>query len=205
MTTAPVQDRRIHKSKAALKEALIHLLQQKEFRMISITDIVQEADLNRGTFYKHYQYKEELLEDISRDVLADLIHSYREPYEGSDTFEIGKMGASGIKIFDHVQRHAYFYTLSIRSSALAAFREQMILVLKKLSLQDLGDSPRRPEQLDRGLLAGYHAYAILGMIMEWVNDGFRHSPAYMAEQLAQIVQLDTTDVIIRPHIAELRG
>lgn len=203
MISAPAQDRRIYKSKGALKEALIGLLHRKEFRNISVTDIVQEADLNRGTFYKHYQYKEELLEDISRDVIEDLIRSYREPYEGSETFEVGKMGAGGITIFDHVLKHAYFYTLCTSSSALIVFREQMIHVLKMLSLQDLGDAPRQPGLLDREMLAGYHAYAILGMIMEWVNEGFRRSPAYMAEQLAQILQLDTSDVVIKPHIAEL--
>ena len=40
-------DRRIKKSKAALKDALIHLMQKHPFKEISITDIVQRADLNR--------------------------------------------------------------------------------------------------------------------------------------------------------------
>ncbi len=62
----------------ALKESLISLMQNKDFRDISITDIVELADLNRGTFYKHYQYKEELLEEVMEDVIADLIISYRE-------------------------------------------------------------------------------------------------------------------------------
>jgi len=39
-------DRRIKKSKAALKDALIHLMQKHPFKEISITDIVQRAECN---------------------------------------------------------------------------------------------------------------------------------------------------------------
>ncbi len=52
-------DRRITKSKKAMKEALLTLMKTKDFRKITITDIVKASDLNRGTFYKHYQSKEE--------------------------------------------------------------------------------------------------------------------------------------------------
>lgn len=71
-------DRRVRRTKKALKESLISLIQEKEFREISVKDIVQLADLNRGTFYKHYQYKEDLLEEVIDDVILDLIASYRD-------------------------------------------------------------------------------------------------------------------------------
>ncbi|UYZ22498.1 hypothetical protein [Mesobacillus jeotgali] len=44
-------DRRILKSKKALKEALISLMKMKEFKEITVKDLVQGADLNRGTFF----------------------------------------------------------------------------------------------------------------------------------------------------------
>uniref|UniRef100_UPI003F68581C TetR/AcrR family transcriptional regulator n=1 Tax=Caldifermentibacillus hisashii TaxID=996558 RepID=UPI003F68581C len=69
-------DRRINKSKTALKEALLILMENKDFNKITITDIVNISNLNRGTFYKHYQTKEELLGDLIEEVLEDLIRSY---------------------------------------------------------------------------------------------------------------------------------
>ncbi|KIO61549.1 TetR/AcrR family transcriptional regulator [Caldibacillus thermoamylovorans] len=47
-----------------------------DFNKITITDIVNISNLNRGTFYKHYQTKEELLGDLIEEVLEDLIRSY---------------------------------------------------------------------------------------------------------------------------------
>ena len=56
-------DRRIVR-KEALKQALLSLLSQKSFSSISITEIVELANYNRGTFYTHYDNKESLLDDI---------------------------------------------------------------------------------------------------------------------------------------------
>jgi AcrR family transcriptional regulator len=83
-------------------------MQKKDFKEISITDIVKLADLNRGTFYKHYQYKEDVLNEIIDDVITDLIASYREPYRNRDTFEVSNLTSNAIKVFEHVNKHANF-------------------------------------------------------------------------------------------------
>ncbi|UQZ36671.1 TetR/AcrR family transcriptional regulator [Paenibacillus sp. PK3_47] len=183
---------------------MIRLLHQKDFKEISVTDLVQQADLNRGTFYRHYQYKEDLLDDILDDVTTDLIHSYREPYLGSETFDVSAMNASAVKLFDHVYRHAYFYTLILHSNSLSGMYNQICKVLIKLALQDLTDTRRAEQKVNLELHASYQAYAIFGMIAEWVNGGFKYSSQYMAEQLVEFIHLNQSGVVIRPRISELR-
>lgn len=202
-SSTPTTDRRISKSKTALKDSMIHLLHEKDFKDISVTDIVQLADLNRGTFYRHYQYKEDLLGDLLEDVTTDLIHSYREPYLSIETFDVSKMSASAVKLFDHVSRYAYFYTLIIHSNSLSGMQNQICQVLKKLALQDLADTQHTDPKLNLELHASYQAYAILGMIVEWINDRFRYSSEYMAEQLVGFIRHNKTDVIIKPRISAL--
>lgn len=192
-------DRRISKSKHALKEALLVLMKKKDFKKISITDIVQLADLNRGTFYKHYQYKEDILEEIIDDVITDLIASYREPYQGSETFDVSKLSPSAIKVFDHVWKYANFYTLIVQTNALLGFQNRFCNVLKTLALQELSDQMSNPK-INRELLASYQAYAILGMIIELINDGFKYSSSYMAEQLLEIIMNNKTNTIVKPNI-----
>ena len=179
-------DRRITRSKKALREALISLMQEKDLKSISITDIVQLADVNRGTFYKHYHYKEDILAEIIEEVMTDLIASYREPYMNSTTFEVSELEASAIKIFDHVNQYSSFYSLIVHSHALSNFQHRICHVLKELALNDLFSHLPNPN-VNRDLLASYHAYAIWGMIIEWVNGQFKYSPSYMAEQLLEII------------------
>jgi len=76
-------DKRVRKTRNALMDSLLSLMQEKDFRDISVTDIVETADINRGTFYRHFQYKEELLEELPRDrsgkidqALLSSYHSY---------------------------------------------------------------------------------------------------------------------------------
>ncbi|MEK5036522.1 TetR/AcrR family transcriptional regulator [Sporosarcina sp. FSL K6-3457] len=180
-------DRRIRKSKAALKEALLTLMQTKDFKKISITDIVRLADLNRGTFYKHFQYKEELLEEIIDDVMKDLTESYRAPYENLENFDVSQLTASAIKIFKHVATYANFYTLFGKSNILTGLQNRICDTLTQLFSQDLSRAPLNPN-INVNILASYQAHAVWGMIVEWIDSEFLYTSDYMAEQLLVIVQ-----------------
>ena len=66
------EDRRIQKTKAAISAALFDLLEEKDFDQISINDIADRANVNRGTIYFHYADKFDLLDKIIEDRLEDL-------------------------------------------------------------------------------------------------------------------------------------
>ena len=51
---AEQEDKRIRRTKKLLRQALTRLMQQKDFQSITVTDVVREADINRGTFYAHF-------------------------------------------------------------------------------------------------------------------------------------------------------
>ncbi len=191
-----MSDRRIRKSKQALTNALVTLLQQKEFRSISITEIVAVADVNRGTFYKHYTYKEDLLDDLVENVIADLRDSYEEPYRHVTTLIIQELVASAVKIFDHVYAHRSFYQLIFSSNALPGFQQRLCNELQNLSLQDFRNEQARNMMIERGinpeLYASYQAYAIWGLIVAWIQNDFGHSTHYMSEQLLTILNQQST-------------
>ena len=182
----PIIDRRIRKSQKSLKDALLTLMQTKDFKNISITDLVQLADLNRGTFYKHYQDKEELLEEIIDEVIQDLTASYRAPYENLTVFEMNKLTASAIKIFEHVETYANFYTLLGKSNILTGLQTRVCDELIQLISQDLSNN-LSSTKINSKLIASYQAYAIWGMITEWIDSEFSYPADYMAQQLLEIL------------------
>ncbi len=65
-------DRRIIKSKQALKQALQKLIQVDEFGHLTIEQICQEAGCARSTFYSHFESKEELLVEIIDEQMAKI-------------------------------------------------------------------------------------------------------------------------------------
>ncbi|MBC1605722.1 TetR/AcrR family transcriptional regulator [Paenilisteria rocourtiae] len=189
MTTKP--DRRIRKTKSAFAKALLTLLTEKTFKKITVTDIVTRADVNRGTFYKHYQEKEDLLDEVISDILADLEVAYRDPYEKMPHFSVERMTPSMVKIFDHVYTHQLFYKHAIDDKLRPGFQNQLCDAIKRIALRDfatvLNHSGVNPE-----LHASYQAHAIFGLIVYWAQSNFEFTPTYMSEQLLQIVHSNTS-------------
>lgn len=55
----------------AAAQALTRLMQQKDFQSITVTDVVREADINRGTFYAHYRDVYDLRDKIETGMIED--------------------------------------------------------------------------------------------------------------------------------------
>ncbi|WP_407269936.1 TetR/AcrR family transcriptional regulator [Radiobacillus sp. PE A8.2] len=181
-------DKRVKRTKNALESALLSLMENTNFKDITITDIVKKADYNRGTFYKHYKYKEDLLDEILEEVIVDLVKSYKEPYSHSKTLDIRNLNSSAIKIFDHVWAHQNLYKLVIKANALPGFQQRITGELKALLIEDVLDA-RLDSAVNYHIFASYQSYAILGMIIEWVDGNFKYSASYMAEQLVEILKM----------------
>lgn len=65
------EDRRIRRTKKLLKSGFASLMKEKDFKDIRVKDITDLVDLNRGTFYLHYNDTYDLLEKIENEVLDD--------------------------------------------------------------------------------------------------------------------------------------
>ena len=64
------EDRRIVKTRRALREALLDLIEEKGLDRVTVKELCERANLNRGTFYLHYRDVYDLLEQYTDDVLA---------------------------------------------------------------------------------------------------------------------------------------
>jgi AcrR family transcriptional regulator len=71
MLTESSIDRRIVRTKVAIREALVSLVEEKGFEALSVSDLTRRADINRGTFYLHYQDKFDLLEQTETEIIRD--------------------------------------------------------------------------------------------------------------------------------------
>ena len=61
------QDRRVLKTRRAIREALLTLLQDHALEEISVVSLAETAMINRKTFYAHYSR----VEDVARDLMND--------------------------------------------------------------------------------------------------------------------------------------
>ena len=83
-------DRRVIKTKKAIKKAFFTLLADKDINDISVTDISRLADINRKTFYNYYTGVFQLVDELEDDIInkiqstlkdIDIIESLKEPIQ----------------------------------------------------------------------------------------------------------------------------
>lgn len=183
-------DMRITKTKNAFHLAFFSLLQEKTFEEMTISMICLQAKINRGTFYRHYETKEALFEEIMEQISDDLIQAYYEPYEVNPKLTPATLDYTSIGIFQHIQDYKDFYrivfgkdsTIRLHSIFYEKFKELMLDIIAFQTDENL---------LNAELSASYHAYAIIGMIVEWVNKDFCYSVEYMNQQFIYIIKISS--------------
>ena len=79
-------DLRIIKSKRALYNALIHLMKKKTFEEIKVSDICNEALINRSTFYAHFEDKYSLLSSMLDNLKQQFINELNNKEKEKDTY-----------------------------------------------------------------------------------------------------------------------
>jgi AcrR family transcriptional regulator len=72
MSTQKVNSQ-IIRSKRLLRNALIELLSEKPFKKITITDIALKAGYSRTTFYSHYNYIEDILNEYIDELIENIL------------------------------------------------------------------------------------------------------------------------------------
>lgn len=64
--------RRMTKTKRAIKQAFTEAIVEKGIDRLSVTDVARRAGVNRGTFYLHYTDKYDLLHKLENETLEEL-------------------------------------------------------------------------------------------------------------------------------------
>lgn len=67
-----ILDRRVRKTRRQLKECLTRLLKEKKIQDITVRELAEMADINRGTFYLHYKDVFDLMDQIKNDLVEEV-------------------------------------------------------------------------------------------------------------------------------------
>lgn len=82
------QESRYFSTAALMDEALLHLLDQKDFERITVKEICQKAGVNRTTFYLHYESMNDLLDETVGMINERFKNTFSEIPKGDPRTEV---------------------------------------------------------------------------------------------------------------------
>lgn len=195
----PAVDRRVARTRRALRQALFQLIQEKGYDAISVEEIARRADLGRTTFYLHYRDKEDLLLDefvqianervgaVSRIPLAEWLAAARAGQTPPASTALLPL----LPIFQHAAENAGLYRVLLRGSLAPRFAERVReligrsvaeVVQAKMKNDPMPIEPHIP--LD--LLGAYFAGALQGSLAWWLDQPEPPAPEAMALMFQQL-------------------
>lgn len=177
-------DRRVRKTKALLRQSLTSLLKTKTVKDITVKELADLADMNRGTFYRHYRDIYDMLEQVEQDLFLELT-GVLDSYSMSDLR--GGLGPILRDIFRFVEKNADLCAALLSSRADSAFFQRLKSLIYDKCAQEwrdlyaLRDTPGGDYCLDF-LVSG-----CVGLVQSWVSRGLQEKPEDMATLAEKLI------------------
>ncbi|OUO88641.1 TetR family transcriptional regulator [Gordonibacter sp. An230] len=179
-------DRRITKSKRALRDALIALMEERGFDALSVGDLCARADLNRGTFYNHFRDKDALLAALEDEVVADLDRLQERMQDLTVRKLLGYRARKRplpllVDLFDYLREQGDFLHAVLGPGGDVRFGPRLRDAVCTNLIQSILHERYRnnPEPFVQYYVA-FFASAYLGVIQRWIETGMRESSEEMA-------------------------
>ena len=176
-------DARVRRTRDALGDALVALMQEKPFDTITVQEVLDRAHVSRSTFYSHYSDKDDLLMSDAEEFFEALAMALSARGDNSDRVFPVK------EFFTHLSEAQPFYKALVKSGK---FQENMELarghfargIERRLTELPRGQSIPASE---RSAIAFTHAGALLSLLTWWLDRGMREPPAQMDELFHRMV------------------
>ena len=180
------KDRRVVRTEKAFQEAFLNLAENNKKVSLTVSDIAEEAGYSRNAFYAHFESKEQFIIWLIRNEAMELrkVMNWRcEKETDEEQIERARYQAD-LLFFEHIYKNRQFYKLLFENAIIDAGIDYMCAVyFENLSYDtQLVDVEMKKGKLDWELISYSIIYQYMGMIKWWIQNEFRQSPVYMAEQ-----------------------
>lgn len=166
--------------KLCLADALLNLMETKDFETININTICNIADVGRTTFYRHFNSK-----NSKEDLLTFKINYEWECYVEKHKDLVNK--DKGFALTNFIYENKHFFLLLYHSG--------LISVLMR-TFEDLITAG---ESFDKqtSYLASFFTYGYFGIIYQWIKYGFDETPEQIQNHVSQTFAAQSTNTKIK--------
>ena len=185
-------NRSVRNTRRKLREGLLTLMEDRPIREISVKELTEMVDVNRGTFYFHYQDIYDLLRDMEQDFFEQFdrtLNSENRPALESGGFSVfdGEGTPYLHTVFSFIDDNCDFCRIMLSPHGDMEFVDQVkSMVDDTISyfwrVKGHDADPARYEMYNVFIING-----CIGLIRKWLDDNDSTGPEEMAQLAAAII------------------
>jgi AcrR family transcriptional regulator len=172
-TASQAPDRRVRKTRQAIRSAVRSLLQTGRLDQMTIKDIAREADIGYTTFFRHYNTREAAIADFADSAADELLEQTLPLVRASDT------RASSLALCRHIDENRPVWEALLTGGAADFVRSS----LNAHTLERANDWPESQAWIpaDKGTILA------TGLVVETLTWWLTHAADLPPEQVAEIM------------------
>lgn len=175
-------DKRVLKTKKAIKAAHLSIMEEKDISDITISELTRKAGINRRTFYTHYRSISDIIDEIESDMVALL----SEVVQKIDVTDIRKSAYNVfIELNEMVAVEFDYYFSRVRMDMRGVFMTRLKGIASELADKLLSEnsnlSREKAEMISEYIVGGF-----FNVFVEWRTSG-GNIPVEQAARLAGIM------------------
>lgn len=154
-------------TKTAIIDAFLQLLEEKPYNKITVKNIVELCQINRNTFYYHFQDIPDLLEQIIKNDANCIIKNYSSFGTPIDCI---------LPLFQHITEHKKLVSHIYHS----VHREVFLNNLEKITLYVVNEYVNTVtaklylSSEDKNLLIRLYKCTLVGIMIDWLEEGMNY-------------------------------
>jgi len=184
MSSSASVDIRKVKSQDSMRRALLSLIAERAFDQITTRDITAAAGIGYATFYRHYDSKEVLLNDVAKQQVDDLVRDAASVLNPSDSLAVC------LHLCVYIESRWELWSALVKGGAAGAIKDELINEARVIAAAWPGLDSDFPAELGIALIVS----ATVELIVWWVSQ----EQPLAAEKVADIYHR----MIVAPAIAQ---
>lgn len=190
-------DRRVRKTRRQLRECLITLLKEKKVQDITVRELTDMANLNRGTFYLHYKDVFDLLEKTE----AELQEDFNQLVCKHDAVDL-KQRPSVIfnEIYSLVYDNADLIEILLGENGDLNFVNRLKQLIREKCLKDWMEVFRSGNAAAFDAFFSFIVSGCIGLVQYWLQTGLKETPEQMAKLTEHIITKGIGVLEIDPYV-----
>jgi AcrR family transcriptional regulator len=179
------EDRRVRRTKKLLTQALTELLQKKQVNKITVKELTDLADMNRGTFYMYYKDIFDMLEKIEDELFQKLDVIAQSHEHGDPTQQVKPIL---LDLFRFIEENQEMCRVLLSPNGDMNFLHRLYEAIRERSLEIWKDQMGSLGEKEFDYRYSFVIFGCAGMIRAWVNRSCQETDMQMAELADRMIR-----------------